>query len=250
MLIMLQLSYMYMTLLQGLKHFGALPGLDLVDLIIGLGVLAVVFVIFAESGLLIGFFLPGDSLLFTAGAFYSIGLLPGSLPINIHLFVFLLFIAAVLGDSAGYAFGRKTGPRIFKREDARLFKQSHIKKAQQFYEDHGGKTIIIARFVPIVRTFAPIVAGAGDMQYKKFISYNLIGGFLWTYGITYLGYFAAHALAAAGVDIDTVILPIVAAIILISVAPPAIHILKDKKNRTMLWEGTKREIASIFRRTK
>lgn len=241
---------MYASFLSSLQMTGSLPGLDLVDLIIGLGVLAVIFVIFAESGLLIGFFLPGDSLLFTAGAFYSIGILPGSLPITIHVFVLLLFAAAVLGDSVGYTFGRKTGPRIFKREDAWLFKQSHIKKAQEFYEEHGGKTIIIARFVPIVRTFAPVVAGAGKMEYKKFLSYNIVGAFLWTFGITYLGYFAGHALTAAGIDIDTVILPIVAVIILISIAPPAIHILKNKKNRTILWEGTKRELTSIFARKK
>lgn len=244
------IAVMLHSFLPALTIFGSIPGLDMVDLIIGLGVLAVIFVIFAESGLLIGFFLPGDSLLFTAGAFYSIGLLPGSLPISIHLFVLLLFIAAVLGDTVGYTFGKKTGPRIFNKPDARLFKQSHIKKAQDFYEKHGGKTIIIARFVPIVRTFAPIVAGVGRMEYKKFLSYNVIGGFLWTYGITYLGYFAGQALTAAGVDIDTVILPIVAVIILLSVAPPAIHILKDKKNRTALWEGTKRELALVFKRPK
>lgn len=229
-----------------LTTHAAIPGLDLVDIIIGFGVLAVIFVIFAESGLLIGFFLPGDSLLFTAGAFYSIGLLPGSLPISIHVFVFMLFIAAVLGDTVGYWFGRKTGPRIFHKPDARLFKQSHIKNAQAFYDKHGGKTIIIARFVPIVRTFAPIVAGVGKMEYKKFLGFNIIGGFLWTFGITYLGYFAGHAFRALGIDIDTVLLPIIAVIILLSIAPPAIHILKKKENRQALWNGMKREAKSIF----
>lgn len=234
------------TLTHSILTFGAIPGMDLVDFIIGLGILAVIFVIFAESGLLIGFFLPGDSLLFTAGAFYATGILPGSLPVNIHIFVLLLFLAAVLGDTVGYWFGRKTGPHIFKKPDARLFKQSHISKAQGFYEKHGGKTIIIARFVPIVRTFAPIVAGVGKMEYKKFLSYNVIGGFVWTFGITYLGYFAGKGLMAMGVDIDHVILPIIALIILISVAPPAIHILKDKKNRQALAAGIKKEFKSIF----
>ena len=233
-------------LFSNLSIFSAIPGLDLVDIIIAAGVFAIIFVIFAESGLLIGFFLPGDSLLFTAGAFYSIGLLPGSLPISIHLFVVMLFIAAVLGDTVGYWFGRKTGPKIFKKPDARLFKQSHIQKAQDFYDKHGGKTIIIARFVPIVRTFAPIVAGVGKMGYKKFLSYNVIGGFLWTFGITYLGYFAGHAFQAMGIDIDAVLLPIIAVIILLSIAPPAIHILKEKKNRQALWNGMKREAKSIF----
>lgn len=241
---------MFESIFTSLVHFGAVPGLDLVDLIIGLGIFAVLIVIFAESGLLIGFFLPGDSLLFTAGALYATGILPGNVPINIHFFVILLFIAAVLGDSVGYWFGRKAGPRIFKKPDARIFKQAHIQNAQNFYEKHGGKTIVMARFVPIVRTFAPIVAGAGKMDYRRFLGFNLIGGFLWTFGITYLGYFAGKALIAAGIEIDSVILPIIALIILISVLPPAIRILKDKKNRTAIWAGTKKQFALIFGRKK
>lgn len=231
-----------------IETLAAIPGLDLVDLIIGFGIFAILLVIFAESGLLIGFFLPGDSLLFTAGVLYHANILPGNLPISIHLFVVLLFVAAVLGDSVGYWFGKKSGPKIFKKPDARIFKQAHIEKAQAFYEKHGGKTIIIARFVPIVRTFAPIIAGVGKMQYKKFLSYNLVGGFLWTFGVTYLGYFTGAAFEAAGLDIDQVLLPIIALIILLSVLPPAIHILKDKKNRTALWHGTKNEIKSIFKK--
>ena len=241
---------MFESIFTSLVHFGAVPGLDLVDLIIGLGIFAVLIVIFAESGLLIGFFLPGDSLLFTAGALYATGILPGNVPINIHFYVILLFIAAVLGDSVGYWFGRKAGPRIFKKPDARIFKQAHIQNAQNFYEKHGGKTIVMARFVPIVRTFAPIVAGAGKMDYRRFLGFNLIGGFLWTFGITYLGYFAGKALIAAGIEIDSVILPIIALIILISVLPPAIHILKDKKNRTAIWAGTKKQFVLIFGRKK
>lgn len=236
------------TLLNTAPIFGALPGLDLVDIIIGFGIFAILVVIFAESGLLIGFFLPGDSLLFTAGALYATGILPGNVPVDIHLFVFLLFLAAVLGDTVGYWFGRKAGPRIFKKPDAKIFKQSHIQNAQKFYEKHGGKTIIMARFIPIVRTFAPIVAGVGKMQYGRFLSFNLIGGFLWTYGLTYLGYFAGKVIIAAGIDIDTVILPIIFVIILISVLPPAIHILKDKKNRDALLDATKRQFKVIFGR--
>ena len=238
------------TLTASLINFGAIPGLDLVDYIIGLGIFAIIFVIFAESGLLIGFFLPGDSLLFTAGVLYHSGILPGNLPISFPVFLLLLFMAAVLGDTVGYWFGRKTGPHIFKKPDARLFRQSHIKKAQDFYEKHGGKTIIIARFIPIVRTFAPIVAGTAKMEYRRFIAFNLIGGFAWTIGITTLGYSVGAAFQAAGLDIDHVLLPIIAGIILLSVAPPAIHILKEKKNRTALWEGTKREIRTIFTRKK
>ena len=229
---------------------GSIPGLDLVDVIIGFGILAIIFVIFAESGLLIGFFLPGDSLLFTAGVLYHADKLPGNLPLPFIAFLILLFIAAVLGDTVGYWFGRKTGPRIFKKPDARLFKQGHIKKAQEFYEKHGGKTIIIARFIPIVRTFAPIVAGTAKMNYKRFLAFNIVGGFLWTFGVTSLGYFVGAAFKAAGLDIDHVLLPIIALIILLSVAPPAIHILKDKKRRVALWEGTKRELRSVFTKKK
>lgn len=235
-------------MLESLLLFSAIPGFDIVKLITDLGVFAVAFVIFAESGLLIGFFLPGDSLLFTAGVLFSTGIFPGHIPFNIHTFILLLFIAAVLGDTVGYWFGRKAGPRIFKKQDARLFKQAHIARAQAFYEKHGGKTIIIARFIPIIRTFAPIVAGVGHMPYRRFIAFNVIGGLLWTAGITYLGYFVGNLFMQANLDIDHVLLPIIAIIILISVLPPAIHILKDKETRVALWEGTKREIKSIFGR--
>lgn len=238
------------TLLTSVLYFGAIPGVDLVDIIISLGIFAIIFVIFAESGLLIGFFLPGDSLLFTAGALYATGILPGNVPLSIHLFIVLLFLAAFLGDTVGYWFGRKAGPRIFKKPDARIFKQSYIQQAQNFYEKHGGKTIIMARFVPIVRTFAPIVAGAAKMEYKKFLTFNIIGGLAWTVGITYLGYFAGKALIAAGVEIDSVILPIIALIVFISVLPPAIHILKDKKNRQALWAMAKKQLGLIFTRKK
>jgi len=231
-------------------QIAAVPGFDLVDIIIGLGVFAILFVIFAESGLLIGFFLPGDSLLFTAGVLFSTGVLPGNVPLNIHIFVVLLFLAAVFGDSVGYWFGRKTGPRLFKRPDARIFKQMHVTRAQGFYEKHGGKTIILARFIPIVRTFAPIVAGVGKMPYKRFLTFNLLGGLIWTAGVTYLGYFIGHAFVKLGLDIDQVLLPIIALIIFISILPPAIHILSSKKSRTALWDGIKREVKTVFSRRK
>lgn len=223
-----------------------IPGFELIDFIKLVGIIGVLAVVFAESGLLIGFFLPGDSLLFTTGFLIHAGFLP----VNIHLAVFLIFIAAVLGDSVGYTFGRKTGPRIFKREDARIFKQKYIKDAQAFYEKHGGKTIIIARFIPIVRTFAPIVAGVGKMHYRTFLTYNVIGALLWAVGVTYIGYMLGGLFESMGLEIDHVLLPIVAIIILISILPPAIHILKDKKNRDALWNGTKREIALLFNRKK
>jgi membrane-associated protein len=225
----------------------SLVGFDLQELIKWGGVLGVAAIVFAESGLLIGFFLPGDSLLFTAGFLVQIG----AMNINIHLLVLILFVAAVLGDSVGYTFGRRVGRKVFNRPDSRLFKQEHLVKAESFYEKYGGKTIIMARFIPVVRTFAPIVAGTAGMNYKTFLSYNVIGGLLWSAGITYLGFFLGDIFTnRLGLDIDQVILPAVAIIILISLAPAAYHILKDDKQRKVFWDGTKRQIAVLFNRAK
>jgi len=223
-----------------------IPGVDLIEFIKWASIIGVALVVFAESGLLIGFFLPGDSLLFTTGFLISAGFLN----INIHLAVLIVFIAAVIGDSVGYTFGRKLGPRLFRKKDARFFKQDYIQQAQAFYEKHGGKTIIIARFIPIVRTFAPIVAGASDMNYRRFLSFNVIGALLWAAGVTYAGFLLGGVFESVGIEIDTVLLPIIAVIILVSVLPPAIHILKVKKNRDAIWDGTKRQFKSIFSRNK
>lgn len=215
-----------------------IPGVDLIDFIKFVGVLGVSLVIFAESGLLIGFFLPGDSLLFTAGFLTY----QGFLPINIHALVLILFMAAVLGDSVGYTFGYRLGPKVFSRPNTRIFKQEYLQKAQAFYEKHGGKTIIIARFIPIVRTFAPIVAGVGEMTYLRFLSYNVIGGFLWAAGVTYAGYFLGAWFEQIGIDIDGILLPIVALIILVSILPPLIHVFRDKERRHVMWEATKSQL--------
>lgn len=221
-----------------------IPGFELMDFIALVGIIGVAAIVFAESGLLIGFFLPGDSLLFTTGFLIHSGIVP----FNIHLAVLIIFIAAVLGDSVGYWFGRKAGPRIFKKPNARLFKQEYIQRAQSFYEKHGGKTIIIARFVPIVRTFAPIVAGAGHMDYRRFLTFNVIGALLWAAGVTYIGYGLGEVFHRAGIEIDHVLLPIIAVIILASITPPAVHILKVKSNRQAIWAVMKRELRSIFGR--
>jgi len=162
--------------------------LDLPQLIKSLGYFGVWAIVFAESGLLIGFFLPGDSLLFTAGFIASQNLL------NIWVLIFGAFVCAVLGDNVGYFTGHKFGRRLFHKEDSWLFHKKHIVKTQNFYEEHGKKTIVLARFLPIVRTFAPIVAGIGAMHYRTFMSYNLIGGFVWTFGITLLGFFLGKSL--------------------------------------------------------
>lgn len=222
-----------------------IPGVDLIDFIKWGGVLAVALIVFAESGLLIGFFLPGDSLLFTAG-FLTYA---GYLPVNIHVLVLILFIAAVVGDSVGYAFGRKIGQRVFSRPNSRLFKQEYVLKAQEFYDAHGGITIIIARFIPIVRTFAPVVAGVAKMEYRQFVTFNIIGGLLWAAGITYAGYFLGKVFEDMGWEIDHILLPIIVVIVLISVLPPAIHLLKDKNRRLAFWDGTKRELASLFKKS-
>ena len=152
------------------------------------GLIVLAIIIFAESGLLIGFFLPGDSLLFFAGFLASDAggnLLPGGLPAVAGV----AFAAAVLGDQVGYLFGKKVGPALFDRPASRFFKPSNVVKAQTFFDKHGAKTIVMARFVPIVRTFAPIVAGVGSMKYRTFLVYNVVGGALWGIGLTSLGYF-------------------------------------------------------------
>lgn len=212
----------------------------LLTAITSIGFLAVVAVIYAESGLLIGFFLPGDSLLFTSGFLVTQGIFD----INIHLFVLILWIAAVLGDSTGYAFGHKVGRRIFERKNSRFFKVEYLEQAERFYEKHGGKAIILARFVPIVRTFAPIVAGMSKMHYRKFLAYNIIGGLGWTAGFTYLGFFLGQKLTDMGVHIEVMAIMI----ILLSITPMVWHALSDKKTRDRLLTATKNQLDIVFRR--
>lgn len=190
------------------------------------GYVGIFAIIFAESGLLIGFFLPGDSLLFTAGFLASLNPPVFSLPVLLVGF----FLAAVIGDSVGYAFGRRVGVKLFQRENSLLFDKKNILRAQAFYEKHGGKAIVLARFIPIVRTFAPIVAGIGTMHYPRFLAFNLVGGLLWAVGVTLAGYFLGSAIP----DIDRYLLPIVILIVLLSVAPAALHLLREPENRAAL----------------
>ena len=225
-----------------------IPGFDLATFATTAGpwlvVLVVAAIIFAESGLLIGFFLPGDSILFTAGFL----IFAGTLQFDIHLFVTVMFLAAVLGDGVGYLFGKRVGRRLFTRPNSLLFRQENVQKAEEFYEKHGGITVVLARFIPVVRTFVPIIAGVGKMDYRTFLTYNVIGALLWAVGITYAGFYIGQALHAIGIEIDTILLPIIVVIVLVSVLPPAIHILKDKKQRTVMWEGTKRQVRVLLRR--
>lgn len=199
-------------------------GFDLVALIKAAGYLGIFFIIFAESGLFIGFFLPGDSLLFTAGFLASQGYL------NIALLSFLTFSAAILGDSFGYAFGKKVGVKIFTKEESLFFHKDYLIKAQLFYEKHGGKTIILARFMPVIRTFAPILAGVGNMKYREFIFYNVIGGLLWGLAIPLTGYYLGSLVP----NIDKYLIPIILGIIITSVIPPMWEFLKEKHHRDQL----------------
>lgn len=178
-------------------------------LIMTVGLFGVIGIVFAESGLFFGFFLPGDSLLFTAGLMASLG----------HFNIFLLWIgcacAAIAGDSVGYAFGAKVGPKIFTREDSLFFRKKHIERTREFYARYGKKTIILARFVPIVRTFAPILAGVGQMPYRIFLTYNIIGGALWATLLIFLGF----ALGSFIPDPDRYLLPLIAVIVVVSFLP-------------------------------
>ena len=194
--------------------------MDLVKIIEAVGYLGIFAIVFAESGLFFGVFLPGDSLLFTAGFLASQGFF------DIKILSLLTFVAAVLGDNVGYAFGKKVGPLIFKREDSFWFHKKHLEEARRFYEKHGGKTVILARFLPIIRTFAPIVAGVGVMRYKTFFFYNVLGGFFWAIGVTATGFFLGSAIP----NVDRYLFPIILLIILISLLPSAIHLLKGRNS--------------------
>lgn len=213
-----------------------LLGIDLIALIKTAGYLGLFFIIFAESGLFIGFFLPGDSLLFTAGFLTSQGYL------HIVPLILITFAAAVLGDNFGYAFGQKVGVRLFNREDSILFHKDHLRKAQAFYDKHGGKTIILARFMPIVRTFAPIIAGVGKMKYSSFLFYNLIGGAMWGLGLPLLGYFLGSMVP----NIDRYLIPIILFIVFISLVPPAWHFLKEKHHRQQV-KAMVKKLAGLVR---
>ena len=196
-----------------------IPGVDLIALIKAAGYLGLFAIIFAESGLFVGFFLPGDSLLFTAGFLASQGFL------NIWALAPLMFLAAILGDNFGYAFGKKAGPAIFNREDSLIFHKDHMERARVFYEKHGAKTLVLARFLPVIRTFAPILAGVGKMHYPTFFFYNILGGFLWAVGMAGLGYF----LGATIPGVDKYLIPIILAIIVLSAMPTLVHIIKNRE---------------------
>lgn len=191
------------------------------------------FIVFAETGLAIGFFLPGDSLLVVCGLFAAAGKL------NVWLMWVLLFIAAVVGDAVGYYSGRKVGPAIFSRPKSRFFNPKHLKKAHAFYEKHGGKTIILARFVPIVRTFAPIVAGAAEMSYRQFAIYNVVGGFAWVTSMLFAGYFLGglveqfvrSVFGVEGFLLEDHIDKVVIVVVFLSILPIIFEYVKARRER-------------------
>jgi membrane-associated protein len=181
--------------------------------------LAVFFVLFAESGLFFGFFLPGDSLLFT------LGLLASQQVLSLPLMLVLWPIAAISGDSVGYWFGERYGRRLFTREDSIWFHKKHLVTAHEFYEKHGGKAIVLARFIPAVRTFVPIVAGMAQMSYRRFLFWNVLGGLGWSLGVTIAGFFLGSIIP----DVDKYLIPIVLLIIVVSALPPVIHFYKERR---------------------
>ncbi len=191
-------------------------------LVRGGGYVVLVAIVFTETGLLVGFFLPGDSLLITAGLVAAAG------GLDIWWLNALLIVAAVVGDSVGYAVGARLGPRLFTREKSLLFNPRHVERTRQFYARHGAKTIVIARFVPIVRTFAPVVAGVGEMPYRRFLAYNVVGGVGWVVSMTWAGYLLGSTIPNIGSHMHLVVIVVV----VLSVAPIVIEILKERRRRS------------------
>jgi len=192
------------------------------------GLFGIVAIIFAETGLLVGFFLPGDSLLVTAGIFCTPHNPIGKAVLNAPLLIALAIIAAIVGDTVGYWIGKKAGRKIFSREDSFLFHRKHLLASQKFYEKHGGKTIVMARFMPIVRTFAPVVAGVGNMEYSRFVRFNIGGAIGWVVSMVMAGYVLAYV--APGVTKHIELLALV--IIFLSLLPAIISYLKNRSART------------------
>ena len=201
-------------------------GFDLEALIKAVGYIGLFAIIFAETGLLVGFFLPGDTLLITAGLLIQ----RGDVDLSLWILIPLLIAAAISGDAVGYQIGKHTGRRIFNREDSRLFHRKHLERAEAFYEKHGGKTIILARFLAFIRTFAPTVAGAANMPYPKFAAYNVIGALLWVPSMTYLGYFFGATIPPEYVDLFFI--GLVGVMIVASTAPALVHLWRQRREKS------------------
>jgi membrane-associated protein len=193
---------------------------DLPALVQWAGYVGLFAIIFTETGLFFGFFLPGDSLLVTAGLLISQGL-----PLDVWKMGALLTAAAILGDNTNYWIGRLSGPRIFAKEDSFFFKRKHLQRAAEFYERHGAKTVVLARFMPIVRTFAPLVAGAAGMNYQTFVTYSVLGGIAWIWSMLLLGYFLGSRFPGIGKHLEIVII----LVIFLSILPGILSWLKARK---------------------
>jgi membrane-associated protein len=197
--------------------------LDLVELIKAVGYAGIFGIVFAESGLLIGLFLPGDSLLFTAGFLASQGFL------HLGVLILVCVTAAISGDAAGFYFGRRVGRKLYERPDSRWFKRKHLLAAEAFYARHGGKTIVLARFLPIVRTLAPVVAGSANMDYRRFVIFNALGGLLWGAGMPTAGYLLGSVIP----DVDKYLIPVVLLIILLSLLPSLVHLYREHRQELL-----------------
>lgn len=201
-----------------------LPGVELTELLQNVGLIGISIIIFLESGIPFGFIFPGDSLLFTAGVLAAAGIF------NLPLLILCVFVAAIAGVNVGYAFGKKYGRRLFSKDNSLLFHKKYVGQAEEFYESHGGKAIVLARFVPVIRTFAPIVAGIGHMDYRRFMFFNVFGAVLWAVGVTLLGYWLGSKIPADAME--KYLLLIVAGVVITSFIPPAIHVWLKKRART------------------
>lgn len=209
------------------------PG-DLEHLIRTIGYVGIFAIIYAETGLLIGFFLPGDSLLFTAGFLASQGYL------DIWILVPVCVISAILGDATGYSIGKRYGRGLFKKPESRLFKPRNLVLAEQFFERHGGRAIVLARFIPFARTFVPMIAGISHMPYRYFVWYNVAGALVWGAGLTLLGYFLGNAIP----NVDKYLLPVIAIILFVSIVPYARHIWKENGDQMRYFMRT--QLREIF----
>ncbi len=205
---------------------------DLVTLVKTAGYLGIFGILFAETGLLFGFIFPGDSLLFTAGILASQGFL------DITPLILVMFFGVLIGDNTGYYIGKKLGPKIFTKQESLFFKKSHLEKSQVFFEKHGPKTLVLARFIPIVRTFAPTLAGVGKMKYSTFFLFSIFGSALWTGGLTLIGYFLGQKIS----NIETYIIPGVAFIIFLSISPYLYKFLTNKELRQSIYSEIRKLI--------
>lgn len=208
--------------------------LDLPELIKAAGYIGLFGIVFAETGLLFGFVFPGDSLMFTAGILASQGYL------NLTPLLFVLFFGVLLGDNVGYWIGKKLGPRVFKKEESIFFHKSHLERSQRFFKKHGAKTLILARFIPIVRTFAPTLAGVGHMQYSLFLFFSIVGATLWAIGLTVMGYYLGKVIP----NIEIYIIPGIIVIVLISISPFLYKLATNRELRTEIYAGIK----SVFKK--